>query len=44
MSRLDGNDMEEEKPKGVRKAKGSKGFTSYQHGDSFPKGMKSLGS
>ena len=44
MSRLDGNDTEEDKPKGVRKVKGDKGFTYYQPGDSFLKTTKSPGS
>ena len=44
MSRLDGDDTEMRKPKGVRKAKGGKGFTGYQPGDSSLKGTKSPGS
>ena len=44
MSRLDGDDTEMRKPKGVRKAKGGKGFTGYQPEDSFLKGTKSPGS
>ena len=44
MSRLDGDDTVMEKPKGIRKAKGGKGFTGYQPGDSSLKGTKSPGS
>ena len=42
MSRVDGDDTKMEKPKGVRKAKGGKGFTGYQPGDSSLRRMKSL--
>ena len=44
MSRLDGNDTGIKEPKGMRKAKGGKGFTGYQPGDSSLKGTKSPGS
>ena len=42
MLRLDGDDTEIRKLKGVRKAKGRKGFTGYQPGDSSLNGTKSL--
>ena len=44
MSRIDGDDTEMRKPKGVQKAKGGNGFTGYQPGDSSLKMTKSPGS
>ena len=44
MSLVDGDHMEMEKPKGIRKAKGGKGFTGYQPGNTSLKGTKSPGS
>ena len=44
MSQLDGDDTEMEKPKGVRKVKGGKGFTGYQPRYSSLKGTKFPGS
>ena len=41
MSGLDGDDTGIEKPKGMRKAKGRKGFTGFQPGDSSLRGTKS---
>ena len=44
MSRLDGDDTEMRKPKGVEKAKAVRVFTGYQPGDSSLKGTMSSGS
>ena len=41
MSQVHGDDPEIEKPNGMRKVKGGKGFTGYQPGDSSLRGMKS---
>ena len=43
MQRLDGDDTEMEKPKGIRKVKGGKGFTGYKPGVSSMKGTKPPG-
>ena len=42
MLRLDGDNTEMEKPKGVRKAKGGKAFTGYQPGDPDPPALLHL--
>ena len=44
MLRLDGDDTVIKKPKGIWTAKGGKGFTGYQPGNSSLKGTKSPGS
>ena len=44
LSRLDGAVTVVKKPKGIQKAKGGKGFTGYQLGDSSLKGTMSPGS